>query len=329
METPFAITVSSDSIRIQNGSGETTVTVTNTGSQQLKGRAEILPAKPEAKSWLSVARDPERVFKPGVVEQFVVQVKVPAGSAEGDHAFRLRVADVADPNERVTIGPTVGFKIPATAAPAPRPFPMWLLFVIGGLFLAIVGGILYWALSKPAPVAKASEPPVVHNPAPTHPTPTPQPPTPQPQPPAAPAPGEYTIMSRATGKVLDVPAFSNSDGTQIQLYTSNHGTNQRWTLIPKGDGWFLIESHSSGKVLDVPAFASQNSVVIQQYTRNDGTNQQWKFVPTSDGFFKIVSRSSLKLLDVPGGSAADGTKLQQYQDNNGGANQQWRLDSMR
>src|SRR2546422_5163845 len=147
-ESLFAITVSSESLSVQNGRGQVTVTVTNTCGRALKGRAEVLPAKPEAGAWLSVARNPERVFTPGAVEQFVVQLNVPAGSPEGDHTFRLRVADVADPNERVTVGPAVGFKI-AAAAPAPAPFRWWIPVAIGAVVLLLVGGgIVFWLLNR-------------------------------------------------------------------------------------------------------------------------------------------------------------------------------------
>src|SRR5215471_4795250 len=136
MESPFAITVSSNTVQVQEGGGVSTVTVTNTSNRALKARAEIVPAKPEAKSWLSIARNPERAFAPGAVEQFVVQLKVPAGTAQGEHSFQVRVADVADPNERVTIGPAVGFKVEGTPAPS-RPFPLWI-FVAIGLALVLI-----------------------------------------------------------------------------------------------------------------------------------------------------------------------------------------------
>jgi glucosylceramidase len=73
--------------------------------------------------------------------------------------------------------------------------------------------------------------------------------------------GYFQIQSVATGKVLDVPGFSTSDGTLIQQYQANGGSNQKWSMVPNGplyrgsDGrWhshYLIVSRSSNKVLDV------------------------------------------------------------------------------
>jgi beta-lactam-binding protein with PASTA domain len=149
-ESPFAMTVSSNSIKLQGGRGETTVTVTNSSSRPLKARAEIIPGKPEAAAWLTIARNPERVFAPAAVEQFVVQLNAPAGAKEGDYTFQMRVADVSDPNERLTVGPAVGFKIEPTAPPKPPAFPKWIFAVIAVVVLA-VGGALYWLLSSPKP----------------------------------------------------------------------------------------------------------------------------------------------------------------------------------
>ena len=152
MESPFVITVATNSVRLDGGRGETTVTVTNNSGRALKGRAEVIPSRPESKAWLSIAGKPERLFTPGAVEQFVVQLNISAGSTEGEHTFQLRVFDVADPNEKLTLGPAVGFKI-AAAPPPPPPSRLWLFIAV--VFLVIVGGIVFWAVTrKSAPVAE-------------------------------------------------------------------------------------------------------------------------------------------------------------------------------
>jgi beta-lactam-binding protein with PASTA domain len=162
MDSPFVITASSNSVRIQGGRGEATVMVKNSSGRALKGRAEILPSKAEAAAWMSIAQNPERTFAPAAAEQFVVQLNIPKGAAEGDYSFQLRVADVADPNERLTIGPAVGFKV-AAPPPPPRPFPMWIFAVIGVIFLVVAGGIVYWAINrKPATAAEIEVPDVTN-----------------------------------------------------------------------------------------------------------------------------------------------------------------------
>jgi hypothetical protein len=152
MKSPFTITSSTNSIRVEHGTGETTFTVTNTSGRPLKGRAELMSAKPEAKQWLGVAGKPERFFDKETVEQFVVQLKVPPGAPEGEHTFQIRVADVADPNESLTTSPAVGFKVAGTPPPPTRALPIWIFIVIGVVSLLLVGGVVYWAVKPKAPV---------------------------------------------------------------------------------------------------------------------------------------------------------------------------------
>jgi len=89
---------------------------------------------------------------------------------------------------------------------------------------------------------------------------------------------DFKIVSRSSGKVLDVPGFATHDGAQIQQFTDNGGKNQHWGLIPIGGGFFKIVSRSSGKVLDVPGSATNDGEKIQQFTDNGGTNQQWRLM---------------------------------------------------
>jgi Ricin-type beta-trefoil lectin domain-like len=41
----------------------------------------------------------------------------------------------------------------------------------------------------------------------------------------------FKIVSRSSGKVLDVPGFSTADKTKIEQFTDNGGINQQWQLI--------------------------------------------------------------------------------------------------
>ena len=43
--------------------------------------------------------------------------------------------------------------------------------------------------------------------------------------------GSYTFFNLHSGKVLEDPGSSGSNGTQMDQYSSNGGSNQKWTLI--------------------------------------------------------------------------------------------------
>ena len=134
----------------------------------------------------------------------------------------------------------------------------------------------------------------------------------------------YYIVNASSGKVLDDPAFSTSNGTLIQQYQLNGGANQRWVFVPLADGNDLVVNAYSGKVLDDPSFSTSNGTLIQQYQLNGGLNQQWKLVALANGNDEVFNAYSGKVLDDPSFSTSNGTLIQQYQ-LNGGANQQWKL----
>jgi hypothetical protein len=39
-----------------------------------------------------------------------------------------------------------------------------------------------------------------------------------------------TLVSAQSGKCLDDPGFTTTNGTQLEIWDCNNGTNQHWTL---------------------------------------------------------------------------------------------------
>jgi hypothetical protein len=134
----------------------------------------------------------------------------------------------------------------------------------------------------------------------------------------------YYLVNQASGLVLDDPGFSTSNGTLMQQYQLNGGSNQQWQFNPLSNGNFQIMNAYSGKVLDDPGFSTSAGQKIQQYQWNGGLNQQWQCLSLSNGNVEIRNAYSGKVLDDPGFSTSNGTLIQQYW-LNGGSNQQWRL----
>jgi len=132
------------------------------------------------------------------------------------------------------------------------------------------------------------------------------------------------IVSRATGKVLDVPGGQPMEGLGIQQFHDDGGTNQQWEVIPDG-GAFRVTSVATGMVLTVPG-ADQgdpgDGVQIEQFLDHGGPSQRWQFVSVPPGFFTIVSVATGRVLDVRGGLPEDQVPIQQFE-SKGGANQQW------
>jgi hypothetical protein len=138
---------------------------------------------------------------------------------------------------------------------------------------------------------------------------------------SGPAPGNYRIVARHSGKPLAIAANSTADGAKA-IQQSGTAT---WTLgTVQGGAAYTLRYTATGKMLDVNGHSTTSGVQLQQWTATGGANQQWYLRPTGDGYYTIVGYESGLLADVNGNSTADGAAVVQ-QTANGGANQQWQL----
>jgi uncharacterized repeat protein (TIGR03803 family) len=132
------------------------------------------------------------------------------------------------------------------------------------------------------------------------------------------------IVSRNSGKCLDVSGGSTAAGAPAIQWTCHGGPNQQWRLEPAGGGAFRIIARHSGQALDVFGALLDDVAPIIQWPVHGGDNQAWALEPASDGHVRIVARHSGKAMDVEFASADDGARVIQYTVH-GGANQQWLL----
>jgi len=139
---------------------------------------------------------------------------------------------------------------------------------------------------------------------------TPSSPTAGPGSPTPPGPASR-IVGAQSGRCIDVPNASQTNGTRVTLYDCNGGTNQTWTL-------------NSSKQLTVygtrclDAAGSGNGAAVQIYSCHGQTNQQWNV--NSNG--TITGVQSGRCLDVWG--TGNGQQVQLY-DCTGQANQRFSL----
>ncbi|CAL9652216.1 Endo-1,4-beta-xylanase A [Streptomyces sp. enrichment culture] len=120
-----------------------------------------------------------------------------------------------------------------------------------------------------------------------------------------------TIKGVGSGRCLDVPSGSTTDGTQVQLWDCHNGTNQQWTYTDAGE----LRVYGN-KCLD--AAGTGNGTKVQIYSCWGGDNQKWRL--NSDG--SVVGVQSGLCLDAVGGGTANGTLIQLYSCSNGN-NQRW------
>jgi hypothetical protein len=121
------------------------------------------------------------------------------------------------------------------------------------------------------------------------------------------------IAGDNSAKCMDDNGQSSADGTKIQMWDCNGGSNQQWTM--QSDGTVRV----LGKCLDITNGGTANGTLIELWTCNGGANQQW--LPVNG---MLVNPVSGRCLDDPAFNTANGTQLDLW-DCNGGSNQQWAI----
>jgi len=124
--------------------------------------------------------------------------------------------------------------------------------------------------------------------------------------------GNYVITSVHSGQALDDPAFSTVNGTVMQQYPVNNGTNQQWKVHNLGNNVITLVNVASGQSLDVFEGSTANSALIDQYPYHGVAWEQWNVVSAGGGSFALTSVHSGQALDVDLGGVTAGEKIDQY-----------------
>lgn len=92
--------------------------------------------------------------------------------------------------------------------------------------------------------------------------------------------GYFNLINVKSGKALDNPLGSKSNGTVMQQYaiTGTGNSNQQWSITTNG-AWYTITNRASGLPLNLKGGSLADNTSIQQYASSiDDPNAQWQFV---------------------------------------------------
>ncbi|MEU7588797.1 arabinofuranosidase catalytic domain-containing protein [Micromonospora sp. NPDC049230] len=127
-------------------------------------------------------------------------------------------------------------------------------------------------------------------------------------------PGQSTpVVGTPSGRCLEVPNSSTTNGTQTQLWDCNGAAGQTWTWTSSKQ----LQVYGN-KCLDASGRGTTNGTQAIIWDCNGQNNQQWNV--NSNG--TITGVQSGLCLDANGAATANGTKIILWACN-GGANQQW------
>jgi endo-1,4-beta-xylanase len=80
-----------------------------------------------------------------------------------------------------------------------------------------------------------------------------------------------TVRGVASGRCLDVPNASTTNGTQVQLWDCNSNSNQRWTYVTSSKQLTVY----GNKCLDASGRGTTNGTAVIIWDCSGQTNQQW------------------------------------------------------
>ncbi|MDO5415378.1 MAG: RICIN domain-containing protein [Bacillota bacterium] len=136
--------------------------------------------------------------------------------------------------------------------------------------------------------------------------------------------GTYVFKSALkSDKVMDVSGGSIADTANIQLYSSNDTSAQRFIVTYIGDGYYNIVNEKSRKSIDVANGSNKAGANLWQYTCNGTDAQKWKFIDAGNGYYYIKSPKGT-VIDVKSAMTWNGTNIWMYTLNGTNA-QKWKL----
>ena len=133
----------------------------------------------------------------------------------------------------------------------------------------------------------------------------------------------YELVSAYDGKCLDVYGGATGNGSRVDQWTCNGGSNQLWKVVHVGTTSgnlpiYTFMGVGSGRCLDVYGASHANGATIDIWDCNGQANQQWIDFPESGN--DLIDRNTEndanpKVLEIYGGATGNGARVDQWAEN--------------
>lgn len=135
--------------------------------------------------------------------------------------------------------------------------------------------------------------------------------------------GFYKIKTNLNAnRVLDIGDFSKKTHTNVALWESNNGYNQRYKITYRDNGTYIIQAVHSKLVLDI---GSNNSVEQDNLTYDE--EQEWIIKANGNGAYNIISAHNGLYWNIENNDASLG-RLLKISSQNGNANQKFSFEKV-
>lgn len=139
----------------------------------------------------------------------------------------------------------------------------------------------------------------------------------------------YYYIASALGDgstyMLDVAGRKSENGTNVNIYDFNGGTNQQFMFTQNADGSYKIRTRISGEksAIEVADASKSSGANVQQWEINGVNCQDWVLEPVSDPGcsmntsvgYQFINVNSKMVMEAAGGKMTDGTNIQQWESN--------------
>ena len=142
--------------------------------------------------------------------------------------------------------------------------------------------------------------------------------------------GWYYFKNINSQMYLDVANASDTNGANVQQWTGNGNSCQKWYITNLGNNYVTIKSGmTGGRMLDVNGGKSADGTNIQIWPANGKDSQTFKVVKISDGIVALKTKcgSEKQAVSVAGSSTAAGANIATYKYNKKNTNQQFRFET--